>query len=195
MESLTKAQASLLLKLNQQTYPAFYKNFKAEDAEMLRELWMNLFSDTFGELVVYVFRQALRECEYPVTPAEVQKRIKALKSLSEPNETELWSKFYKAVAEISRLDPYGPYDYDKERLNKAKEVYDLLPEQVKGYCGLREMAVYAEMSDDELISYVRPQFMKRMPEVKERQRLCAGTPPQILEFLNGNGLKRLGVKI
>ena len=187
-------QATMLLSLNRKAFPAFYKNFTSDDATTLADLWVDLFSDVDAQLVIHTFRQALKECEYPVTPADVNKRIKALQKTQKPSELELWAQFDKAVSEIFNLAyPYICDGYNLDSYNRAKETYNALPFQIKSFAhSVKEMVNYGLMDSTEFIQFVKPQFLKRMPEIEERQGLCIGIPAQIQELLgNAMAFKRL----
>ena len=183
MKTFTKTQASALLKLNQQVFPAFYKNFSTQDAEMLVLLWVDLFKDTNADLVTHTFRQAIKESDFPLTPSDVNKRIKAMQKAQEPSDTELWAQFVGAARKICNLAYYHLYGnfQEFEKYKQAKEFYETLPPPIKEFAhSVREMAHYGSKGDDELTDFVKPQFLKRMPDIKAREEFLLDTPPQLL---------------
>jgi len=185
MTQFTIQHALKLLKINANTFPAFFKGFDEKSALELAQEWQNLFCDTDAELVIFAFRQALKECEYPVTPAEVTKRIDAMQSALGPTATELWDMLDKASDKASDLYSLRNFDIGGSKAHReAQAIFDALPAVLREFChDLKGLVRMSEMEYDAFHTYKRQEFIKQLPKIKERAKLLETTPPALLALV------------
>ena len=114
---MNKKESAQILAILKASYPNFYKNLTAEEAQGTITVWSMQFADMPAEIVLMALNKVISTSQYPPTIAEVKKKITAIHweaydyiSLS-PTDNEQY-QYYKRIYEAtegykfaSRIEP------------------------------------------------------------------------------------------
>lgn len=192
---MTEQEISGLLAINQVAFPYAYKDMSKEDRGVLRNVWLSMFKGYDAKLVRFAFERALAKCKVPVTPADVIEQIEKIESAGQPNEDDIWQEFLTVAHKVSDLSSGFGYSYmedngltiGKNLRNGAQRIFNQISQEIKSFCGgeLSQLITYGNMSQSDLIQYVKPNFLKRLKIFRDREKVLKNTPPQLLEMVNG----------
>ena len=195
---MTDKEISLLLAINQTTYPYAYKDMSKEQREILRTVWHNKFKDYESEVISHAFYKALEICKMPVTIADIFTQLSKIKQSQATSDDELWDKFLEAAENCSTLSQYFNYsmresdgrtqgDIARER---TRDIFNELPPEIKAFCGsVHNLIDYGKVGRKELNQFTKPQFLKRMTAIKERAEVLEETPEEILQLIGDTAAK------
>lgn len=189
---MTQKEMAALLAINKCNYPYAYEKMTKEEREILLDTWLKLFGKYEAAFIRHAFERALEVCKMPVTPADIFDQIGKLKSAIGQSLDELWQIFIDAAnqAEIlsrdfkwTLVEANGLTQGQNAKI-KAQVLFDGLPGEIKTYCGnVRRLIDYGGISDDKLLQFIKPEFMRRIKEIREQAQIKAETPKQIFELI------------
>ena len=194
---MTEKEISLLLAINQTTYPYAYKDMGKEQREILRTVWLNKFKDYDSEIVSHAFYKALEICKMPVTIADIFAQLKKIEEAQKISDDELWDKFIEAAEDCCCLSHSFQYTAKIEgrtqgewaRL-RARDIFNELPTEIKAFCGsVHNLIDYGKAGRKELNQFTKPQFLKRMTAIKERAEVLENTPEELLQLVGNTADK------
>ena len=163
-----KAVAAMLTIL-QAAYQKFYAGHSKEQISAVQSLWASAMAEYPEEVVIAALQQYIRESPFPPTVADIVQRLEAMRNIGQDDDETLWQKLVEAVCD-------GIYH--------AKERFDALPYACQRFIGspreLREMAL---MNFETLRTVTRGQFMKRVAQLREQERILLDTPKEVLDLL------------
>lgn len=188
-----------LLLINQTTFPFAYKDMSSEERNVLVGIWHRVFKGHQKQIVFHAFENALKVCKMPVTPADVFEQIGKLEKATQESDEELWDIFVSTSKQISDLSDSFEFTYidytgisqGEQARNKAVKLFAELHPIVKEFCGsIASTIAYGARADDELLQFIKPQFLKQIKGIRERVKLLEQTPREILEMAE-NCFKRM----
>lgn len=114
---MNKKESAQILAILKASYPNFYKNLTAEDAQGTISVWSMQFADMPAEIVLMALNKVISTSQFPPTIAEVKKKITAIHWEAYdyisvyPTEDEHY-RYYKRIYEAtegykfdSRIEP------------------------------------------------------------------------------------------
>lgn len=75
---MNKKESAQVLAILKASYPNFYKNFTAEEAQGTITVWSMQFADMPAEIVLMALNKVISTSQFPPTIAEVKKKITAI---------------------------------------------------------------------------------------------------------------------
>lgn len=192
---MTQKEVAEMLAKVKTVYSYAYRDMTKEDKEALLDTWYMLFRDYEKSLVFHAFASALHVCKMPITPADIFEQILKIENTAQKGEEELWDEFMVAarkaedIAYHFRFTAILPGDSitqgERARL-QADEFFKELPEEIKEFCNsFAQLATFGAVSCDELTQFVRPNFMRRIPQLRERAKIIKNTPSEFLSLASG----------
>ena len=146
-------------------------------------LWYAALNGYPYELVDTAVANVMRTLPFRPKLADICNEIKRLQSLLEKSDEELWAELSATFYEVEHNANGYKYDAEFERCVMANErIYEGLSPELKLY--VRNVAELIEIArkDAEGRSIERAMFKKRIPELREQERLRRETPKEILEL-------------
>lgn len=156
---MTKTEIAALLALNKVHFPYAYKDMTKEEKNILLESWTSLLEGYDNEFIKLAFCEALKVCKVPVTTADIFEQIRKAEETRQQSPEKLWSIFMGALSRASGM---------------SKEEYNRLPFEIKEFCGSQnQFWEYGQLDTTELVGYVKPQFIKRVPHFREVKKVTS----------------------
>ena len=75
---MNRKEAAQVLAILKASYPNFYKNLKAEEAQGIVSVWSMQFADMSADIVLMALNKAVSTCTYPPSIAEVKEKISSV---------------------------------------------------------------------------------------------------------------------
>lgn len=170
---MTRDETYAMLRILQAAYPTFYRGMKKPQAEDVINLWSAMFAEDDAEIVKCALYKLIEtHSGFPPDIADVKDQVRMLIQVStgEPTDEELWRILRKAVTN-------GYYG--------AKEEFDKMPKVLQRYLGspsaIRDMAVQDEKTLD---TVVKGQFLKQIPNIRQRQEYHDSLPPAVRDAVS-----------
>lgn len=173
MSKLTKQDIIKILGAIKTIYPYYAKD--NQDIKLAVETWYSILSHYSSESVQISFKNTLKVCKMPPTPADIIEQINILEdSIETPN---LFGELIKAADAYGRyrnelhytfVDETGISQGEQARI-KAKKIWDNLNPVIKEFLGSKaELERRAVTYTDDDWKYEQPRFNKMLPELKSR---------------------------
>ena len=151
---------------------------KGTDVNALVRTWELLLKDYSDKAVDVAMLECLKTCKTPPTPADVIERLNEFEQANQMSDEELWSKLTDAVRETDRLMYRFNFTFVEDNgltqgqnaRNKALEIWDQLPEELKSYLGGRSQLLdMAKNYTENDLMFEKNRFLKTMPTIRKRQ--------------------------
>lgn len=171
----TEKKIAELIAAIKTIYP-YYAN--ETDVESLVSTWNLLLKDYSDNAVDIALLECLKTCKTPPTPADVIEQLNEFEQANQISDEELWSKLTDAIRETDRLMYRFNFTFVEDNgltqgqnaRNKAVEVWEQLPEELKSYLGGRsELLNMAKNFTENDLHFERNRFLKTMPTIRKRQ--------------------------
>ena len=75
---MNRKESAQVIAILKASYPNFYKNLTAEDAQGIVSVWSIQFANVPADIVLMALNKAIDNCNYPPSIAEVKKKIEAV---------------------------------------------------------------------------------------------------------------------
>ena len=175
---MTTQDSVKILALLKVAYPNAYKGMTEADAKAFAKLWAEIFADLRYELVYHAALELLKTSrQFPPSPGEVMAHITAMQTVQEESDVDLWNLL------VGTIRKYGSYS--------AAKAMDAMPPILQRYVGSTgDFTRLCMLGSDELHTVAKGQFLKQIRVERERERVIANTPPEILALANA-AVKRL----
>ena len=156
-------------------YP-YYAN--ETDVDALVSTWNLLLKDYSDNAVDIALLECLKTCKTPPTPADVIERLNEFEQANRISDEELWNMLTDAVRETDRLMYRFNFTFVEDNgltqgqnaRNKAAQVWEQLPEELKSYLGGRSQLLnMAKNYTENDLHFERNRFLKTMPAIRKRQ--------------------------
>lgn len=165
----TKKNIAVVIGTIKTIYPYYAKD---TNVEMLVKTWLAVLNGYEDTAINNALLLCLKECEMPPTPTDIVKKIEILQN--NDSLTELWAKYTVVLQKINDLQ--YDFKFTKTETNgktqgqnakeKAKSLYDELPEQIKNYFGsFGECLRMARTFDETNLNFEKNRFFKTMPDI------------------------------
>lgn len=146
---MTESEVASLIKLNMANYPGrFLPNATKDEFLAMKCSWHMVLKDLPADVVLDAYHQALTNCEFPVTPANIFKVLREQAQATLPNVEKLWYKLCR-VADYCHYESSN-FEYTNGHIyrQKCQERYDKLPQVCKDFIGGLSRAVsFGSMND------------------------------------------------
>lgn len=193
---MTYEEAKKLIAIEVANYTGFFKDRTPEMAKMQIETWASLFANETYKDVGVALGEAIKECSFPPTVADVYKQLRALRAKNIPSEGETWEMTRKIERQMrtNRERAENGGFYDKDGKHSSAELYDdnqrlfrRLPPAVQEWAGSANGLIdLFDRNESDLAAFVRPQFKKvyeaaKAEKVKEIEKLPPAERPKLTE--------------
>lgn len=163
--------AAAMLSIMQVAYPRFYAQQGKEQMHAAVCLWADALAVYPDEAVKIALNRVIKESPYPPTIADIVQRIEAMTNIGNDDAEALWQKLVTAICD-------GHYH--------AEERYAVLPYVCQRFVGSpKELRAMAQTDEDILHTVTRGQFMKRVENLRQQEKVMQETPKHVLDLLNG----------
>lgn len=171
----TEKKIAELIAAIKTIYP-YYSN--ETDVETLVNTWNLLLKNYSDNAVDIVLLECLKTCKTPPTPADVIEQLNDFEQVNRMSDEELWNRLTDAVREMDRLMYRFDFTFVEDNgltqgqnaRNKAIQVWEQLPEELKSYLGGRsELMRMAKNYTDNDLHFEKSRFLKTMPVIRKRQ--------------------------
>lgn len=171
----TEKKIAELIAAIKTIYPYYAKEM---NVETLVNTWNLLLKDYVDNAVDIAMLECLKTCKTPPTPADVIEQLKDFEQANRMSDEELWNKLTDAVRETDRLMYRFDFTFVEDNgltqgqnaRNKANEVWEQLPEELKSYLGGRsELLRMAKNYTEDDLHFEKNRFLKTMPAIRKRQ--------------------------
>ena len=194
---MNKQEVSCLVALNKVNYPnSPLKDMSSEELNMLIDDWHEDFKSYPAELIMAIYREAKKECKFPVTVSDIFGKMKAIKAASRKTTEQLWQEFLKASRTVYELSYSFHFDIiidggkpktGRDIRREAQELFDNLDPELRRYAGdLRRLISFGAMDKDHLEQYMQSNFRKSIECDRQRQDIFEMTSPAALAIGQGN---------
>lgn len=164
---MTKNDVLTMLAVLQTAYPYFYSKKSDEEMLAIAQIWEKKFANDDVRIVTLALDKIIECEEYPPSIATVKNYISRLEQYATNSDTlvELWDKFMYACANSSEY---------------SEDAFHNMPQILKMFVGSnRQLRRYAKMSEIDLERYVRSEFSKEIPTLRERENFERTITPEI----------------
>lgn len=168
---MTKNDVLTMLAVLQAAYPYFYSKKSEEEMLAIAQIWEKKFANDDVRIVTLALDKIIESEEYPPSIATIKNCIYRLEQYVTSSDTpaELWDKFIYACANSS--------DY-------SEDAFHNMPQILKMFVGNnRQLRRYAKMSEIDLERYVRSEFNKELPTLRERVKFESETSSEQKQLL------------
>lgn len=194
-KTISKTEVLKLIGMNKINFPNCYKDLSEKQYDDLINLWYYNLKDFPMLLINDCFIQCLRTTKFPIVLADIFEKLKIIENAIEKTDDELWNIFVHGVWEIGQIKHRFHQRNGDLYMKQAENIFNNLPIEVRQFAGdLGQFAIYANMLDEELIQFIKPNFMKRIMALRARIKVIKETSPEILK-LAANSLKTLDDEI
>lgn len=140
--------------------------------------WELILKDYPDKAVDVAMLECLKTCKTPPTPADVIEQLNNFEQANQISDEELWNRLTDAVHETDRLMYRFNFTFVEDNgltqgqnaRNKALEVWNQLPEELKSYLGGRsELLRMAKNYTEDDLHFEKNRFLKTMPAIRKRQ--------------------------
>jgi hypothetical protein len=157
-------------------YPYYAKE---ASVEVLATTWATLLQPYDDKVVDAALYKCLQICKMPPTPADIIEQINSSRRANEPSNEELWWTYQRALVDVADqvsrfnytfVDSSGISQGEKAR-RKVEEIWQGLPEKVKGYLASKGELIRNAREYDEDIDFAnweKQRFIKAMPVMEKR---------------------------
>ena len=194
---MNQKEVAALLAMNKANFPHAYQDMPKSAMTGLLDSWVELFAPYPKELIQQAFMEALKVCKFPVTPADIFARLKAVSALEDPSVSELWSEFLRAAEGAYILSTGFYYNapsfkYEKltqgqERRRDAQSLLDGLHPASRDFVGnLGRLISFGKMDEVTLEQVIFPSFRRAVEGYQSRKETLAYTSSTMLEAVGKN---------
>lgn len=189
---MTGKELMAILAKNEALYPYAYKDMNARKKGEIAEAWMSLLKDEDGAAVMYAYEQAAKVCKNPIVPADIFEQLEKMRDTTAADDERLWQEFTKAAwlaASLKRKFGYTVRDENgvtqgESARQRAVKVYAGMSKENKMFCGsVQELIIYGEKPDSDLLSFVKPQYLKKLKHIRQYLKTQSEAPQELLEGL------------
>lgn len=168
-------------------------NFKTEEeAKMLVSFWYDSLKEYSKEVVYQAVANAIKHSEYVPKLANILNEIKALSSLNEKTDIELWAELDDILYEVYDTAQYLRYPQHFESADKKlNELYNALSDDIKLFVVNVSTLIEIAAMDKESRKFEKARFLKSMPDLREHAKNKA----QAEQFLKLAGAENLSFLI
>jgi len=166
----SKEQITLMIASIKDIYPYYAKN---GNSTSIAKLWFELLCEYPDEEVAPAFKQAVKICKHPPTPADVIEQINKRQVVNQIDVYELWSILDKALDKTAREMAYIRFpivsrDYHQKQIRK---IFDSLPESVRHYIGSASELMRLAEYDNEALKFEKNSFFKHIQVIESKNEL------------------------
>ena len=168
-----------MLAVLQTAYPYFYSKKSEEEMLAIAQIWEKKFANDDVRIVTLALDKIIESEEYPPSIATIKNYIDRLERYATNGDTlaQLWDKFMYACANSSEY---------------SEDAFHNMPQILKLFVGSnRQLRRYAKMPETDLEKYVRPEFNKELPTLRERVKFESETTPEQKELLAATANNKL----
>ena len=153
------------------TYPAFYKDMKKEEAELIVNLWTTMFESDEAKVVTEAVRAyiATDTKGFPPVMGQIKEKIRNITQPDRMTEMEAWGMVQKAI---------------QGAIYRGQENFDSLPPMIQKIVGSpNQLREWAMMDTETVNSVVQSNFMRsftaKQKQVETYQALPESTKAMI----------------
>ena len=165
---------------------------KDADVKTMLAVWEEVLGEYGDKEVAVAFKECLKSCKMPPTPADVTGKIEELKESQMKTDTELWVEFKKALNKaneyIYRFNQNAICENGKTSGEYAREtvkkIFDSLSPELRIYLNnVNTLIDIARNYDSEALKFEKKSFSVRLPIIRKREK-----NKQMLAEVNVKGL-------
>jgi hypothetical protein len=150
---MTREETLVVLGILKTSYPGFYKDMNKKELENIVDLWCEMFSNDYVNVVKVAVKELIQTSKFVPTIADVKEKIYELTTI-EKTPSELWGELEIAL---------------KDSIYHSKEQFEKLSPEVQKFvrnsAQLKEMAM---MNSDVVHSVTKGQFFKQIDLIQKR---------------------------
>lgn len=164
---MTIEETRQILSIIKGAYPQTFKSFDDEQAQMLLDIWYEVFKNTPAILVIKAVKNIIAHDvrEFAPNPGIVNNRIKELITDTPESAAETaWKQLKTAARSVRRYEGYCAEDAEHNR-----KVYENLPDLLRTLYTMSDIYRLADMPSKDLESYEKPRFLKTYSAVRETE--------------------------
>ncbi len=168
MTALKKEDIPKILAFIRTNFENAYSFKTHEDAQLLMEFWYDTLKEYPKEVVTQAVCNAIKHSQFAPKIANILDEIKALKSVNEKTDIELWAELENVLYTVYDTAQYLRYPQHYDRADKKlNEIYNALSAEIKLFVvNLSTLIEIAEM-DGESRKYEKARFLRTMPSLRE----------------------------
>lgn len=157
---MTRQDIITLMKYFQTAYSGFYKG--ANQTQVV-DVWFDAFGEYDTKIVQQAAKNYVKTNEFAPTIAGVMKQVNLI--CKTETDTELWALIQKAA---------------KNGIYNAKEEFEKLPPECQSFVGRPEtLREYALLDSATFETVVKGQFLKRIEEIRNHQKIQKGLSEEV----------------
>lgn len=164
---MTIEETRQILSILKGAYPQTFKSFDDEQAQMLLDIWYEVFKNTPAILVIKAVKNIIAHDvrEFAPNPGIVNNRIKELITDTPESAAETaWKQLKGAARSVRRYEGYCAEDAEHNR-----KVYETLPDLLRTLYTMSDIYRLADMPSKDLESFEKPRFLKTYSAVRETE--------------------------
>ena len=186
MAELTKRRVLDILRLFAAEYGEKWDEKDRVTVSARVEEWYAALRGYPQEVVAAAVADVLQTLKYRPRLADVCERVEKLRSATEKTDEDLWAELTGVLYAVHHNTEGYRYEDEGERCRRSNErIYEELSPEIRDYLrSVSELVTIAYMTSEDL-KYERMRFMRRVGEIRERQRIVRSTPAEVLRLAAG----------
>lgn len=155
---MTIEETRQILSILKGAYPQTFKSFDDEQAQMLLNIWYEVFKNTPAILVIKAVKNIIAHDvrDFAPNPGQVNNRIKELITDTPESAAETaWKQLKGAIRSVYKFEGYNTSDAEHNR-----KVYENLPDLLRLMYTLSDIYRLVDMPSKDLEAYEKPRFLK-----------------------------------
>jgi hypothetical protein len=165
-------------------------NMSQAEINLLVDDWYSDLKDYPSELIFELYREAKKECNFPVKTADIFNKMKLIRKANMPTTNELWYQFLQDGKHIHELvshfwcDHYmsesGKWYTGRQLKQEAQEYFDGMNPMIKRFAGdIYRLSDYMKMPDSELENITFSYFRRYAEDMQQRSETLEFTNPAL----------------